>query len=85
MSEVNTSKINKSAEFTKPIHEIFFKHVWPDMEGILEKMDEYHRNPHSNFRLTVAGHKIKFDDEKKRQILESKTVSLSSNCRKFIN
>ena len=85
VSEGNAQKINEAVDFTNLIHEIFFKHVWTDMEVIGEKLDEYHIDPRSTFRITVAGHKIKFDDEKKRQILESKTVSLSSNCRKFIN
>ena len=54
-------------DFTNPIHEKFFKHVWPDMEYIGEKLDKYHRYPRSPLLLTVYGHKIKFYDKKNKE------------------
>ena len=63
MSEDNAPKINEAMEFTKPIHKNISNCVWLDMEGIGEKLDEYHIDPRSTFRITVAGHKIKFDNK----------------------
>ena len=57
MSEGNAQKINEAMDFTNPIHENFFEYVWPDMEVIGAKFDEYHREPRSPFHITVTGHK----------------------------
>ena len=53
-------------EFANPIHEKYMENVWPDMEGIGEKLDECHREPRSPYHLTIYRYEIKFEDEKNK-------------------
>jgi len=45
-----------------PMDEFFLKYVWPDMDGMAARLDQYYQDARAKYYKTVAGRRITFHD-----------------------